>query len=184
MVQPRDTGKLELRRRAEHDVQPLEVTAAGVPNRNPRIQRLVQRGSGVDRAELERRHEPGSEHQQARDAHGQSMHEGHPLRHRPPAPGERGRRPPVSNVAPVRSMFHMCIACPIESLVPAGPASVPVQRQSLISASAIWTLLSAAPLRTLSETIHMSSPRGQEMSSRIRPTNTASVPADSVTAVG
>ena len=36
--------------------------------------------------------------------------------------------------------------------------------------SAIWTLLVAAPLRTLSETIHRSSPRSCEISSRIRPT--------------
>ena len=62
--------------------------------------------------------------------------------------------------------------------------AVPTQMWSFASASAIWTLLSAAPLRTLSETIHMFSPRGQEMSSRIRPTNTASSPADSVAAVG
>ena len=53
-----------------------------------------------------------------------------------------------------------------------------------IKISAICTLFNAAPLRTLSETTHISSPLSKEMSSRIRPTKVASWFAPSVTAVG
>ena len=42
--------------------------------------------------------------------------------------------------------------------------------------SAIWTALSAAPLRMLSATHQMSRVFGAEVSSRMRPTNTASLP--------
>ena len=52
------------------------------------------------------------------------------------------------------------------------------------NASLICMLFNAAPFRTLSETIHKLIPRSQEMSSRIRPTNTPSCFAASVTAVG
>ena len=71
-------GKFELGRRTEHDVQPLEVAALGVPDGNPCIERLIQRGSGVYRTEFERCCKPGSEHQQARDGDGQPMHGAHP----------------------------------------------------------------------------------------------------------
>src|SRR5262249_61649168 len=57
-------------------------------------------------------------------------------------------------------------------------------RCSFSKSSAICTLFKAAPLRTLSETIHRSKPRGCEMSSRMRPTHTGSLPAPSTTAVG
>ena len=52
------------------------------------------------------------------------------------------------------------------------------------NASLICTLFNAAPFRMLSETIHKLIPRSQEISLRIRPTNTPSCFAASVTAVG
>lgn len=57
-------------------------------------------------------------------------------------------------------------------------------RNSSSRCSAICTALSAAPLRMLSATTHKSSPCGCEMSSRMRPTNTGSLPAASPTGVG
>ncbi len=47
----------------------------------------------------------------------------------------------------------------------------------LIISSAIWTAFNAAPLRRLSATIHITRPLGWEVSRRMRPTNTSSVPA-------
>ena len=55
---------------------------------------------------------------------------------------------------------------------------------SAATSSAICTALSAAPLRILSETTHRSSPRGCEMSSRMRPTKAGSRPEAWVTGVG
>ncbi len=57
-------------------------------------------------------------------------------------------------------------------------------RWALARISAIWTLFRAAPLRILSETIHRFNPRGWVISSRMRPTKTSSLPADSIAAVG
>ena len=81
MLQPSHTGELELGGRTEHDVQPFEVAAPRALNGDPRIERLVERRSSFDRAEHERRCEPGSEHQQPRDAHGQPLHDSHGSRH-------------------------------------------------------------------------------------------------------
>ena len=50
--------------------------------------------------------------------------------------------------------------------------------------SASCTALSAAPLRMLSATTHRLRPRGCEKSSRMRPTNTGSLPEAWVTGVG
>lgn len=48
------------------------------------------------------------------------------------------------------------------------------------NSSAICTAFKAAPFRKLSATTHRLRPLGMESSSRIRPTNTASVPAASI----
>ncbi|MNM35529.1 hypothetical protein D3C81_462270 [compost metagenome] len=58
------------------------------------------------------------------------------------------------------------------------------QRFSAATSSASCTALRAAPLRTLSDTIHRFRPRGCDRSSRMRPTYTASVPEAWVTGVG
>src|SRR5690348_11156909 len=58
------------------------------------------------------------------------------------------------------------------------------QMRSRISISAICTAFNAAPLRMLSDTIHRSSPFGCEMSSRMRPTYTGSLPDACPTGVG
>ena len=55
---------------------------------------------------------------------------------------------------------------------------------ALIKHSAICTLLSAAPFLTLSDTIQRSRPLAWEISSRMRPTKTASLPTASPTGVG
>ena len=61
---PRKTGELELRRGAQHDLHPLEISGLNVAHGNPRIQRLVPRRSGFYHAHFQcgygRRHE---EHQ-------------------------------------------------------------------------------------------------------------------------
>jgi len=46
--------------------------------------------------------------------------------------------------------------------------------------SAIWTVLSAAPLRRLSDTIHMLRPCGMVSSARMRPTKVSSLPSQSI----
>ncbi len=69
-------------------------------------------------------------------------------------------------------------------LIGRGICRVPAAQPSCATSSASCTALSAAPLRMLSETIHRFRPRGCDKSSRMRPTNTASLPEACVTGVG
>ena len=184
MFQPGYPGKLELGRRSKGNLQSFKIAVADATQRNSGVQRLMQCGSGLDHAQLECGCEPRSEHQHADRAHGESMHHGRSSHHCPITLPVDVRRPSNPHVPPASSISGPRLADPAAVSV-AAIQSVPCGwRWSLDSISAICTLLSAAPLRTLSETTHMSSPRGHEMSSRIRPTNTASTPADSVAAVG
>ena len=54
MFQPRHSGELELSRRTEGHLQSFKIAAPDAMQRNPRIQRLIQCGSGFGRAQLQR----------------------------------------------------------------------------------------------------------------------------------
>ncbi len=96
-----------------------------------------------------------------------------------PAPARLLQAPPPLRACPLQ-------ACPLQaSPLQAGQRQARrPQPRSFQTSSASCTALVAAPLRMLSATTHSDSPRGCEMSSRMRPTNTGSWPEAWVTGVG
>ncbi len=101
---------------------------------------------------------------------------------------DQGPHPPGRRTAVVPATARQARAC-IDKALPASgrhyrSGNSGDQRFSAATSSASCTALRAAPLRTLSDTIHRFRPRGCDRSSRMRPTYTASVPEAWVTGVG
>src|SRR5690606_22929229 len=100
-------------------------------------------------------------------------------------PGEDGQQQAAGECPRPDAGGSMVCAWPRhggDSSRPGTPSAT--HQPSAATSSASWTAFNAAPLRMLSETIQRLSPRGCEMSSRMRPTYTASLPEAWVTGVG
>src|SRR5690606_8472861 len=106
---------------------------------------------------------------------------GHPVRLGPQRPGQRDLALVLAQIVLMRpgmggADIGRALRLVGEQCRPAHQAAFRAISPRSTSVSAIWTALSAAPLRRLSETIHMASPFSTVRSSRMRETKVASSP--------